>query len=124
MSHTNVQEYNFSIYQGESVNLRFALTSADGQPTNLSGYSIRGIVKHRYGDVSGILDLNPVIVSGGLTPDPIVSGLIDINISAGTTSNLPVGRMIYDVEKSPINNTDATVKIIKGYFNILPEVTR
>lgn len=123
MASTSVQEYNFTVYQGSNVNLRFCLTDCDGNPTNLSGYTVRGTVKHRYGDVSGILDLNPTIVSGGSVPDPVISGYIDVDIPASQTTGLPIGEMVYDMEKNPLNNPEAVVKVIKGYFKVLPEVT-
>ena len=130
MASTTVQSYNFTVYQGSNVNLRFCLTDSDGNPTNLEGYAVKGIVKHRYSDASGILDLNPVIVSGycpgeycGYVPDPVVSGYIDVSIASSKTAALPVGEMVYDIEKRPLNNVEAVAKVIKGYFNVLPEVT-
>jgi hypothetical protein len=130
MAGSNVQESNFTIYQGADLNVRLCLSDSDGSPSNLSGYSVRGVVKHRYSDTSNLLDLNPIIVSGycpgvycGLDPDPIVSGYVDINIPANQTTGLPVGQMVYDIEKSPLDNSNSVTKVIKGYFNILPEVT-
>lgn len=130
MATTSVQEYNLTVYKGSSIDLRFCLTDCDGNPTNLEGYGVRGVVKHRYGDSSSILNLSPTIVSGrcpgeycGYDPDPVISGYIDLEIPASQTATLPVGQMIYDIEKNPLNNPEAVVKVIKGYFNILPEVT-
>tara|TARA_B100000959_G_C14896223_1_gene588881 strand:- start:183 stop:578 length:396 start_codon:yes stop_codon:yes gene_type:complete len=127
---SSVQEYNFTIYQGADLDVRLCLADSDGSPANLSGYAVRGVVKHRYSDTSNLLDLSPVVVSGycpgeycGLDPDPIISGYIDINVLANQTVGLPVGQMVYDIEKSPLDNPASVTKVIKGYFNILPEVT-
>jgi hypothetical protein len=130
MASSVVQECNFTVYKGASLDLRLCLKDSDGNPTNLSGYTVRGTVKHRYGDASGILDLNPTIVSGycpgeycGYVPDPVTSGYVDIDIPATGTAVLPVGQMVYDIEKNPLNNPNAVSKVLKGYFNIFPEVT-
>ena len=127
---STVQECNFTVHQGASLDARLCLKDSDGNHTDLEGYTVRGVVKHRYGDTSSILNLNPVVVSGycpgeycGYVPDPVVSGYIDIALTATQTSALPVGEMVYDIEKCPLNNAEAVSKVLKGYFNVLPEVT-
>ena len=82
---STVQECNFTVHKGASLNARLCLRDSEGNPTNLEGYTVRGVVKHRYGDTSSILNLNPVIVSGycpgeycGYNPDPVISGYIKV----------------------------------------------
>ena len=127
---STVQECNFTVHKGASLNARLCLRDSEGNPTNLEGYTVRGVVKHRYGDTSSILNLNPVIVSGycpgeycGYNPDPVISGYIYIDIPASQTTGLPVGQMVYDIEKNPLGNPEAVSKVLKGYFNVFPEVT-
>ncbi len=112
-----VQQYNFSIHQGSDANVRVTLTESDGSATDLTGYSVRGIVKHRYGDTTTLLDLSPTIAS------PATSGYIDVALTATSTKALPVGQFVYDIEKYPDNNTEAVTKVLKGFFNVYPEAT-
>lgn len=114
---STVQEYNFNAYQGAEVNVTLTLTESDGSATDLTGYAVRGIVKYRYGDLSPLLDLIPSI------SDPATNGVISISIPAMPTSHLPVGQFVYDIEKYPTNNVEAVSKVVKGFFNVHPEVT-
>ena len=130
MASNTVQSYNFFVQQGSDLNVRLALTTSEGTPSLLNGYVTRGSVKHRYGDTGKLLDLSPIIVSGycpgeycDYDPDPIVSGLIDIKLTASQTAALPVGQMVYDIEKNPASNPEGVEKVIEGYFNVTPEVT-
>jgi hypothetical protein len=114
---STVQEYNFNVYQGAEVNVTLTLTESDGNATDLTGYVIRGVVKHRYGDSTALLDLAPSV------SDPATSGIISISIPATPTSQLPVGQFVYDIEKYPTNNAEAVSKVVKGFFNVHPETT-
>jgi len=49
------------------------------------------------------------------------TGGILIQVDSYTTSNLPSGRHFYDVE---VDNNGTVTKIVRGRFEVLPEVTR
>ena len=112
-----VQQYNFSVHQGSDANVRISLTESDSSATDLTGYSVRGVVKHRYSDTTALLDLSPTIVS------PATGGHIAVILTATSTKALPVGQFVYDIEKYPDNNTNAVTKVLKGFFNVYPEAT-
>lgn len=114
---STVQEYNFTVYQGAEANVTLNLTESNGSASDLTGYAVRGIVKHRYSDDSALLDLAPAILN------PATDGKISISIPSTPTSQLPVGQFVYDIEKYPTNNTEAVSKVLKGFFNVLPEAT-
>jgi hypothetical protein len=114
--------YDISIEQGSSLNLSLSATDSDGAYLNFSGYAARGKIKYGYGSSSYLLNINPQI-------DPsLVSGLINISLTADQTSLLPVTKAVYDIE---IYTTGAigsivsgyTFKVLKGYADISPEVT-
>lgn len=107
--------YDISIEQGSSFNLTLTAKDSNGTPLNLSGYNARGAIKYGYGSTGYLINLNPTIHSS------LVSGLINISLSASGTSSLPVTKAVYDIEVYSSN--DYTFKAIRGYVNIIPEVT-
>lgn len=117
MASTTVQEHNFTAYQGADLNATICLTESDSTATDLTGYAVRGSVKHRYGDSAALLDLAPTVAT------PATDGYIKFAISSTLTAPLPVGQFVYDIEKYPTNNANAVDKVLKGYFNVEPEAT-
>ncbi len=107
--------YDLNITRGSKFSVRLAAKNEDGTPINLSGYNVRGNVKYTYGSTGTLLDLKPTGVVGYYE-----SGYIDIDLLAGSTTNVPIVQGVYDVE---IYSGTYVDKLIKGYVNILPEVT-
>ena len=111
--------YDFTVTRGSEFEVRLQLKDEDLSIINLTGYNARGVVKHRYSDSVNILDMSPTIVSG--TDGAFYSsGYIDIKLLASQTSGLPIMQGVYDVE---IYSGTYTQKPVKGFFNVLPEVT-
>jgi hypothetical protein len=108
--------YNLNVTKGQGISIRLNAKDDDGLPLNLSGYSISGHAREKYSSSGILLDLNPSVVIGFEA-----SGYVDINVLSSSTINLPVTQAVYDVEMhSGINVT----RLIEGYLNIYPEVTR
>jgi hypothetical protein len=117
--------YNFSATQGSQLSVRLNVKDASGSAIDLSGYGARGVVKYRYSSDTYLVDLSPTIVSG-VTGSAYKSGLIDVYLSGSTTSGMPVGDFVYDIEKYPSGaaNTEGAVdKILAGSFLVYPQVT-
>lgn len=108
--------YDFNITKGSSVSVRLTIKDESNAVLDLSGYSVSGFIKERYSDENLTLNLNPSIPN-----DLAASGVIDINITAANTALLFVNQYVYDVE---IYKDSKTEKIINGYVNVYPEVTR
>lgn len=107
--------YDISITQGEDAQVSLRLTNADGTAVNLSGYFVRGKVKHSYSQTGYVYDLSPSITSA-------VSGLVEINIAALDSAALPVIEAFYDIERYTAD--DASVfKVLNGKFLVYPEAT-
>lgn len=107
--------YNISLTQGESYGLTATLKNSDGTNMNLSGYYVRGKAKYNYGDTGIILDLNPQFYN-------VTGGIITFTIPPTGTAALPVGMLVYDIEK--YTSGDASVsKVLNGKIIISPEVT-
>jgi hypothetical protein len=120
--------YDITLVQGETLDLRFKVTDSDSIPINLSGYSARGVARMGYGNTGILLNLNPKVVSGSDDDATLgASGFIDVYIRPTDTSGVPVVQGVYDVEKYltvPIASGDwEAEKVVKGYFNVVPEVT-
>lgn len=117
--------YNFSATQGSQLSVRLNVKDASGNAIDLSGYGARGVVKYRYSSSNYLVDLDPTIVSG-TTGSAYQSGLIDVYLSGSTTSGMPVGDFVYDIEKYPSGASDtegAVDKILAGSFLVYPQVT-
>lgn len=108
--------YDLSIEQGSSFNLNLVAQDSLGSPLNLSGYSASGKMRYSYGSTGVLLDLNTTI-------DPsFISGIINLSLSPAQTSSLPITKGVYDIEVS--SSGGYTFKAIRGYAEILPEVTK
>ena len=108
--------YDLNIVRGSSISIRLNAKDDDGVPYNLSGYTVSGHVRRDYSNTGILLDLKPTILNNFEA-----SGYIDIEVPATGTVGLPVTQAIYDVE---IYSGTFTEKLIEGYANIHPEVTR
>lgn len=108
--------YDLNISKGSSYAVRLNIKDEAGLFVNLSGYTVSGFVKEKYSDSNFVLNLNTSIPIG-----LSASGVVDINISAPETASLFVNQYVYDVE---IYKDTKAEKIIQGYVNIYPEVTR
>ena len=107
--------YNFSVTQGSELSTRLTITN-DDSPVNLSGFNVRGVVKHKYGDTGSLVDLNPTIVSG-TTGSLYASGFVDIYLSGSQTAALPVAEAKYDIERYVTGSEGqetAVVKMLNG----------
>jgi len=110
--------YNITGYQGDHLQLTLNVKDSNHSSLNLSGYEIRGQVRTSYGATGILLDLNPIITSN-------ISGTIGININSYISQDLPVSDHIYDIERYPSGIPSGnTIKLMRGKFSILPEVTR
>ena len=107
--------YDLNITRGTRYYIRLAAVNDDAVAINLSGYSISGQVRHRYGSSGKLLDIPASGVVGFYD-----SGYIDVDIPASLTTGLPIVQGVYDLELHSGSYQD---KIIYGYFNVNPEVT-
>ena len=110
--------YNITGYQGDYIQLTLNLKDSNGAALNLNGFGVRGQVRSSYGATGVLLDLNPTITN-------VLSGIMAININSYISADLPVSDHIYDIERYPSGIlTGNSIKLLRGKFTILPEVTR
>jgi len=110
--------YNITGYQGDYIQLTLNLKDSNGTALNLSGYGVRGQVRASYGSTGVLLDLNPTITN-------LLSGTMAININSYISADIPISDHVYDIERYPSGIlTGNSIKLMRGKFSILPEVTR
>jgi len=110
--------YNITGYQGDYIQLTLNLKDSSGIALNLSGYEVRGQVRSSYGSTGVLLDLNPTITN-------VLSGTMAININSYISADIPISDHVYDIERYPSGIlTGNSIKLMRGKFTILPEVTR
>jgi len=110
--------YNITGYQGDYIQLSLNVIDSSGNAISFSGYDIRGQVRATYAATGILLDLNPIIINySGNTST--------IGINSYISEELPIGEFLYDIERYPSGTpTGNSIKLMRGKFSILPEVTR
>jgi len=110
--------YDITGYQGDYIQLTLNLKDSNGTAVNLSGYEVRGQIRASYGSTGVLLDLNPTITN-------VLSGTMAININSYISADIPISDHVYDIERYPSGIlTGNSIKLLRGKFSILPEVTR
>ena len=137
--------------QGETFSLFLTFNDSDGNGVDLSSYDGRMQVRRTHNSTNLLLFATGTsgggsVTGGGSTGEWAIgdtfegiagTGGISLNVNSNgvsgttggillqvdsnTTSNLPSGRHFYDVE---IENNGTVTKIVRGRFEVLPEVTR
>ena len=106
--------YDLEIYKGSTYSLSITLNDSDGLPIDLTNYTVSGLLKNRYGNSTGLANLNPTKIA------PYASGIVTLSMSSSVTSALPCSLAFYDIEITASGNTD---KVLVGKASIFPEAT-
>jgi hypothetical protein len=109
-------KYDLEITQGSKYSVRLGALNDDNSVINLSGHSLSGQLRHSYGSTGILLDLSLTPVTSFET-----SGYFDLEITSTQTAALPVIKGVYDIE---LHSGSYSSRLIHGYVNVNPEVTR
>lgn len=106
------------IDQGTTFSLTITVADANGNPLNLTGYTMRSQLRKSYGSSS--------YTAFTVTPATnLTTGELTISLTDTQTSNLKAGRYVYDVEiVSPISDGSEVLRVLEGIITVTPEVTR
>ena len=113
--------YNFTIEQGTTFTRTFWYNDSDGDPIDLSGYTVRMDIKHSYGSEAlatystGTSHFTITTPDGGSLPNQI-----NLVISAAETAALNFTGALYDIE---LINGDIVTRLLQGKIKLSPEVT-
>jgi len=103
--------YNISVIQGIPMSLGLTINDDNGSPLNLSGYSLSGTAKYRYGSGS-LFSFTPTISDA-------TGGNVSILVSGSLTAAYPVGDFYYDVF---LVTTTGNISVLQGLIKVSPSV--
>lgn len=103
---------NLIIDQGTTYSTSFQVNGDDGNPLDLSSYTINSYIRKTYTSSSYV----------AFSTSANNSGYVTLSLSSNSSSNLVAGRYVYDVEAVSSSNT--TSRLIEGIVTVTPQVTR
>jgi hypothetical protein len=98
-----VPAVNIVIEKGTNFSTNFKLKK-DGAPIDLTGYTCVSKIRKHY-TASTYYSFTTSLLN------PLSSGMINLSMSSATTSNIPIGRYVYDVL---ITLSGTTTKVLEG----------
>lgn len=101
--------------QGATFNLEINLDDDTGAPLNLNGYTIESKAKRSYYSANATIVFNTTITDAA-------NGVVRIYADANTTSNVPYGKLVYDVLVTETNN-NTKIRVLEGTILVSPSVT-
>jgi hypothetical protein len=112
--------YDIIVDQGATLLRSIALKNSAKKPVTINGYRGRMQIREKTSSSSVVLLLTTE--NGGIEISG-TSGSLLIIASPTQTSNLVVGKYVYDLEIEEIS-TEIVTKVIQGNLVVRPEVTR
>jgi hypothetical protein len=105
---------NLMVDQGTDFETTIDISGSDGNPVNLTGYTIAGQVRKAYTSSTAYNFIASVTF-----PE---TGTVNIQLTNASTSNMKAGRYVYDVEMT--SPAGVKTRVIEGILEITAEVTR
>ena len=100
--------------QGVTYVNQITLDDNTGAPYNLTGFTVRSQAKKSY------YSANPTIVFNATVYDAN-NGIIQLTANSAVTSNVPAGKLVYDVV---IATGNTTTRVLEGQIFVSPAVTK
>lgn len=99
---------------GSNFSAIVTVRGSDGNPINLTGYSVASQLRKSYGSTTAY-NFNASIYEAG-------QGKVRVQLSAAQSSAIKPGRYLYDIEVTAPNG-DKT-RVVEGIVLITPEITK
>ena len=106
---------NIVVRQGATFKVDFECFAVTNNPTNLSGWSVRGQMRKSHAN-STKTDLTVTHDNTG--------GKITATLTAAQTTALTAGSYVYDIELYNADTPPEVVRVVEGIITVTPEVTR
>jgi hypothetical protein len=107
---------NIIIDQGADYSTVLTVTNDDGTATDLDGYTAAGEMRKHYTSSTAAATF---VISFS---DDRSDGLVTISLPRSTTTNIPAGRYVYDVEITSAG--DKRTRLVEGIATVTPQVTQ
>lgn len=113
--------YNIEICQGAIYSQEFQILEDDGvTPVNLTGDYIAMEIRQTADAVSSLASASTSV--GGITINDAANGKFTVTLLPSDTSAITTSG-VYDIERSPGGDTNATVRVVQGRAVLSKEVT-
>lgn len=106
---------NLIINQGTDFTTTVTVTNDDGTVVNLTGYTANGQIRKHYASTTAYN------ITTSFEADRS-TGILYLDVLRETTTIMPAGRYVYDVEITDSN--DVRSRLIEGIVTVSPSVTR
>ena len=103
---------NINIDQGASFTAQLQLDDPNGNPIDISTYTIAAQLRKNYASINSV----------SFTASGNSSGTIVLSMTANTTSSIAYGRYVYDIRLT--DGSGAVVRVMEGQVTVNPGVTR
>jgi len=106
---------NIVVDQGADYSASIDVTDADGDTTDLTGYTGAGQIRKTYSSTTAV-DFTVTVA------DPATSGVLNISLTNAQTNAMKAGRYVYDVEIT--SSGGIKTRVLEGQLEITPGVTQ
>ena len=106
---------NMTIEQGTTWSKGLELNRPDGSALDLTGHSFRGQMRATFGSADPAATFTCGIVEAA-------AGTVSIALDENTTTGIPAGSYVYDIEMVKPDGT--VIRLMEGKIQVTPEVTR
>jgi len=105
---------NLFVDAGSDYSNIITVSATNGQALNLTGYTVASQMRKSYGS-STVFNFTSSVYEAA-------NGKVRLQLSASTSSSIPAGRWLYDVEITSPSGTKT--RVVEGIVTITPEITR
>jgi hypothetical protein len=105
---------NLFVDAGSDYSNIITVSSTNGQPLNLSGYTVASQMRKSYSSSTSYAFTASVYDAA--------NGKVRLQLSASNSSAIPAGRWLYDVEITSASGSKT--RVVEGIVTITPQITQ
>jgi len=105
---------NLFVDAGSDYSNIITVSSTNGQPLNLSGYTVASQMRKSYS--------SSTVYAFTASVYDAANGKVRLQLSASASSAIPAGRWLYDVEITSASGTKT--RVVEGIVTITPQITQ
>jgi len=105
---------NLFVDAGSDYSNIITVSSTNGQPLNLSGYTVASQMRKSYS--------SSTVYAFTASVYDAANGKVRLQLSASNSSAIPAGRWLYDVEIT--SGAGSKTRVVEGIVTITPQITQ